>query len=434
MRKPVNVPVDAYIERLLLGAILVSCGESMDTMRSTMDPDDFGIDKHRRLWNAMCELYDSTGSLDRVVLCRELQRRGELEACGGLTYLAFLEEGMPILPCLDQYIDALKDKALQRRLLLLVDNIAQRAEAELESGAELRESLESAVGNLMSVADRTRGPRQPMDIVGRLGVDEVLLPTLANGVRLPWWRLDDALHGFRDGQSIVVAADTGKGKTSLACQIATHVTKQGKSVLYWSLEMPARSLLRRMAYQMSGTDSRDLNPTADARAKQRDALTWLCEHPVWFDDRSTNVGAFCSSLRYVNNKSKLGLVVVDYLGLIRGTGYVESRTREVGDNSRALKLAALKFNLPFLVLSQYRRPAKGEQPSIHSLKESGDVENDADVVLLMNSSEFVPDANTVVDIHVGKQREGPSGYDIPLVFRPASQSFQTPDDGRGECQ
>jgi replicative DNA helicase len=229
---------------------------------------------------------------------------------------------------------------------------------------------------------------------------------------------------------VVLAGDTGKGKTSLACQIATHVTKQGKTVLYWSLEMPARALLRKMAYQMSGTDSRDLNPSVGARAKQRDALSWLCDHPIWFDEHSRTVGAFCSSVRYIKTRSNLGLIVVDYLGLIRASGRPESRTREVGENSRALKLAALGFDLPFLVLSQYRRPAKGESATIHSLKESGDIENDADVVLLMNSPEIKPDEDTTVDIHVGKQREGPSGFDVPLVFRPSSQSFQSPDDGR----
>jgi replicative DNA helicase len=223
---------------------------------------------------------------------------------------------------------------------------------------------------------------------------------------------------------VVLAADTGRGKTSIALQIAAHAARQGKSVLYWTLEMPPSALFRRMVSQMTGVNGRSANPTFEQREAEREAVALLYETPVYFDRHSRTVAAFCASIRQVRSKTRLGLVVVDHIQLVRSAGRTESRTREVGETSRSLKLATLDFDLPFLVLSQFRRTGN-ETPTIHSLKESGDVENDADVILLMTSGELSGDQPTPVTVHIGKQREGPAGMDIPLIFQPQSQRFDS---------
>jgi replicative DNA helicase len=228
------------------------------------------------------------------------------------------------------------------------------------------------------------------------------------------------------GQMIVLAAYTGRGKTSMALQIATHATRQAKSPIVWTMEMEPRSLFRRIVNQMARLDndrSRQWSMGQEDRERAQDAVYWIHDHPVWFDNRSRTVPAFMGAVRQAQAKSDVGLVVVDYLQLIRFAGRAESRTREVGENSRSLKLAALELGVPFLVLSQFKRPQQDRPATIHDLKESGDIENDADVILLLNSGDLSGDRQTPTTVVVGKQREGPAGMEIPLIFDPPSQSF-----------
>ncbi|HTS67026.1 MAG TPA: DnaB-like helicase C-terminal domain-containing protein, partial [Candidatus Acidoferrales bacterium] len=331
---------------------------------------------------------------------------------------------------LDRYVEAVKDKALLRRIATIAASLEKRALSGVETGEQLRESLGKLTADLVEAAPSERRPVSTAEMITQVGIDELLRPKRVEGVRLPWGRLDTKLRGLRGGQNVVLAADTGRGKTSMALQIAAHATRQGKAVLYWTLEMPPAALFRRMVTQMSGVDVRNASPTFEQREKERAAVAWLHDSPVYFDRHSRTVAGFCSSVRQIRQKTCLGLVVVDYLQLIRASGRSESRTREVGENSRSLKLATMDFDLPFLVLSQFRRPNGESQPTIHSLKESGDVENDADVILLLNCGELSAEAPTQVAVHVGKQREGPAGFDVPLVFHPRLQSFHSPEEAR----
>ena len=422
--------IDASMERLILGSVLLDAGAAMNGLRSTMDIGDFALQRHRQIWQASCDLYDAGGTLDRVTVITELQKRGQL-GHDGISYLVALDDGLPGVPCLDRYIEILKDKALLRRVYAVSENLQQRAMSGLESGDELREAMGKAVAE-METSGIERRPISTTEMVETIGIDELLDPQKIEGVRLPWDRLNTALHGMRGGQVIIVAADTGRGKTSSALQITTHAARQGWSTLYWSMEMPPRALFRRMITQMTGIDRRNAKPTFDEREKERTAVSLIYDTPVYFDAHSRTVAGFASSIRIVRQKTRLGLVVVDYLQLIRAAGRPESRTREVGENSRSLKLASMDFDIPFLVLSQFSRPKDGARPTIHSLKESGDVENDADVILLFISEELRKDGLTPVAVNIGKQREGVAGFDVPLMFNPQSQSFQSAEDTLGE--
>ncbi len=232
---------------------------------------------------------------------------------------------------------------------------------------------------------------------------------------------------------IVVAAYTSRGKSSLACQIATHVTKQDAGVFYWTTEMPPEALFKRMVDQMSGADGmrhRAGQLTFEEIDKARGAVSWLYEHPVWFDRTSRTVPSCLAALRHVRQKHKIGLVVVDHLQHVTGTlGRGSNRAVEVSQISRSLKMAALDFDLPFLVVSQVSRPKEeGSNLTIHMIKESGDVENDADVVMLLNSPKQAGTAPVSVALNIAKQREGPAGFDIPLLFRPSTQAFEALED------
>jgi len=419
------IPIDEESERLILGSILASAGTAMDGLRSTMEPSDFGSERHRRIWLAACSQYDDGGTVDYVSLHQAIKAK-----YGGngedLSYLIGLNE-YPNLPSLDRHIDRLKDQAMVRRIAEIAGNLQQRALAGMENGEELREALEKSITDLSESVAVERRPISSREMLDG-GVTELLNPHIVEGVRLPWDRLNKALHGFRGGQNIILAAETGRGKTSAALQISTHALRQGKSVLYWTMEMPPAALFRRMVTQITGYDTRDPTPCFDQREREREAMGLLYDTPIYFDRHSRTVPAFCSSLRQVRRKTRLGLVVVDYLQLIRASGRAESRTREVGENSRALKLATMDFDLPFLVLSQFARLKDGVAPTIHSLKESGDTENDADVILLFTGGELSRDAPTPVSVKIGKQREGPAGFDVPLIFQPTSQSFESVEE------
>lgn len=422
--------IDQNTERLILGSVLLNAGAAMNGLRSTMEPGDFGLHRHRQIWQASCDIYDAFGKLDRVMVAAELQKRGQL-GHDGMSYVVGLDDGLPDVPCLDRYIEVLKDKALLRRIYAVTDNLRQRAMSGQETGDELREAMGKALAE-METGDMERRPISTREMLEKIGIDELLDPQKIEGVRLPWNRLNTALHGMRGGQIIIVAADTGRGKTSSALQMTTHAAKQGVSTLYWTMEMPPKALFRRMITQMTGVDRRNAAPTFQEREKERTAVSLIYDTPVYFDAHSRTVAGFASSIRMVRQKTRLGLVVVDYLQLIRAAGRAESRTREVGENSRSLKLASMDFDLPFLVLSQFSRPKESGRPTIHSLKESGDVENDADVILLFISEELAPTGLTPVAVNIGKQREGVSGFDVPLMFNPQSQSFQSAEDTLGE--
>lgn len=414
------------VERLILGSILLH-PQGMEAMRGTLELDDFGLQRHRQIWSAACDLYDSGGELDAVTTAIELKKRGHI-GVDGITYLSSLTDGLPVLPCLDKYVDILKNKTLMRRIVTLTSAFQERALSGVESGEELRVAMSQSLAEIAETSTADRRPISTTEMVDQLGIDEIVNPVRVEGLRMPWDRLNRTLNGLRAGQIVIWAGDTGKGKTSGALQIATHAAKQGKSTLYWTMEMPPKSLFRRMLTQMTGVDRRNSTPTFDQREQERLAVGVLHETPVFFDSKSRTVPAFCAALRSVRQKARIGLVVVDYLQLIRGTGRQESRTREVGENSRSLKLAAMDFALPFLVLSQYHRPKDGQRPTIHSLKESGDIENDADVILMLIANELSGEQPTPVALNVGKQREGPAGFDIPLIFHPTSQSFQSAEE------
>jgi len=231
---------------------------------------------------------------------------------------------------------------------------------------------------------------------------------------------------------IVVAAYTSRGKSSLACQISTACTKQATGVYYWTTEMSPEALFRRMVDQMSGVDGmrhREACLNTEEISRARSAVGWLYDHPVWFDRHSRSVPALLGSLRQVRQKHEIGLIVVDHLQHVKSIARANSRAQEVSEISRSLKMAALDFDLPVIVVSQVSRPKEDNSSlTIHMLKESGDVENDADVVMLLNSPKPQGLSPIAVNLNIAKQREGPAGFDIPLMFRPSTQSFESLED------
>jgi replicative DNA helicase len=365
-----------------------------------------------------------------MLVANDLMERGKLDAAGGLSYLFAMRDGGPIASSIDSYIGTLKEKSALRKILNFASVLTKHCQLGTAGADAMREQISGFAVTLTESVAKENRPISTRDLIDAIGVQELLKPRRAEGLAIPWRRLNGALSGLNPSTMTVLAAYTGRGKTSMALQIATHAAKSGKAALYWTMEMAPAALFRRLVTQLSGVNARSAEPTFSERQLESDACARLYDEPVYFDRHSRTVAGFRSSIAQVQAKTRLGLVVVDYLQLIRASGRAESRTREVGENSRSLKLSAMDFNLPFLVLSQFSRPDEKKPATIHSLKESGDIENDADAILLLNAPEFGGEKEQSCTVNIGKNREGPAGIDVPLMWRPTSQTFHTVEDYR----
>lgn len=424
------LPCNVDAERYVLGSSLID-EAAMSGLRGTVEASDFSIEKHRRIWSAMCGVYDAGGHVDRVTVAQELQRRGHLESVDGITYLVTLDDGMPVISNLGDYTRILREKALLRDIIRACDAIQKRAWDDHEQPEALIDQLNGILASLGST-EQTRRPISAGDLVGELGLETILKARRDQGIRLPWAALDRALCGFQPGQKILLAANTSKGKTSMALQFVARASEYGAVVMF-SLEMEPKRLFQRMVVQRSLIDFdkwRHNALSAEEREKIMHASNWLSKQPVYFDDKAHTVPAMHAAIRQIRMRQPVVLVVVDYLQLVNAVGRYDSRAQEVGAHSRALKQAAMSFGVPILVLSQFNRTNSKEkrQPELYDIKESGDVENNCDVVLLIRPEEIPAGANPSnymrpVNLHVAKQREGPTGVDVKLMWLPGTQRF-----------
>ena len=421
-----EIPCNIDIERAVLGLVFLD-PQLMDGLRPTLEDADFVLDRHRLTWATCRKLYDAGSPPDALVVANDLMERGQLDAAGGISYLCGMRDNGPLASSIDSYIGTLKEKAALRKILNFASVLTKHCQLGTAGADAMREQIAGFSVALTESAAKENRPISTRDLIDTIGVQELLKPRRAEGLAIPWRRLNGALAGLNPATMTVLAAYTGRGKTSMALQIATYAAKSGKAALYWTMEMAPAALFRRLVNQLSGVNGR-AGPTFSERQLEADACARLYDEPVFFDRHSRTVAGFRSSIAQVQAKTGLGLVVVDYLQLIRASGRAESRTREVGENSRSLKLTAMDFNLPFLVLSQFSRPDEKKAATIHSLKESGDIENDADAILLLNAPEFGGEQQSACTVNIGKNREGPAGIDVPLMWRPTSQTFHSVED------
>lgn len=420
-----KLPASPEVERLLLGSIFLTAA-GMDILRPMLELEDFSLDKHQRIWRRCCELYDTGEVVDRITVYSRIDQHGDSEAVGGLSYLVDLTEGLPYDLNITSYALVLKEQTTRRRIMRTSYRFALQAMEEVKPASEVLDQYGSAIAELtQGTSDLSKRALSGPDVITNKGVDMLLANRRHQGVALPWTKLDHDLQGFGPSQMIVLMAQTSRGKTSAALQVAYAAAIQGLTPIVWTMEMSPESLLRRLVTQISGVSGREF-ATAQERQAQREAVAQLMDCPIWFDSHSRTVSSFCASVRQVRSQARAGIAIVDYLQLIRSEESVSNRAQEVSHNSRALKLAAMDFGIPFLVLSQVDRSSVkgGGEISLHSGKESGDIENDADVVMWVKGTELLRDSDTPVTMWIGKQREGAAGFGVPMVFHPRSQTFE----------
>ncbi|MGA2570013.1 MAG: replicative DNA helicase [Terracidiphilus sp.] len=443
-----GLPANIDAEKTILGAILLDNAAHAEAAEF-LKADDFSLDSHRRIYLRMSELVDSGHAVDIVTLANELARYKEIEAVGGVAYLASLTEGLPRRPVIDDYVRIVKDKSMLRRLMGICSAAIAKAADQSEDAIGVLDETESQLLEV-SEAGLSQG-LQPIDIIVRNSfgsVDNLYKNSReVTGLETHLIDLDRMTSGLQKGELIIIAARPSMGKTALAINIAQNAAvHSGAIVAVFSLEMSRESLLRRMLAAQARVDQRSLQtgfiPHED-HEKLQSALGFLVDSHIFIDDTAsiTLAEMRAKARRLKQNAHGLDLVVVDYLQLMSASlpgngrkGY-ENRVQEVSAITRGLKAMAKELQVPVLALSQLSRASEqrkdDKRPMLSDLRESGSIEQDADVVAFIHresyyrrDEEMSKDERAKSEIIIAKQRNGPTGT-IVVNFIASSTCFES---------
>ncbi len=426
-----GLPANPDAERFVLGSILLNDSVYLQ-VAGVLDTDDFSLEKHRRIFARMKDLYDRGARIDRVTLADELMKQGQLESVDGLSYLISLDEGLPELANLDGYVRIVKDKSVLRKLIYSAQSVINRCLLGEEEPDAILASTEESLLKLGEA--RTRDQlSSPAAIIEKFpgGVGAFLDPSQrVRGLSTGFAKFDEMTGGLNGGELIILAARPSMGKTALALNIAQHVAthpKMRKPVAVFSLEMSSSSLLTRLLCSAARVDQHKFRAgylNQEERRKLQVALADLTEAPLYLDDTAgVNLMDVHSKLRRMKAEHGLSLVVIDYLQLMSSRGRNENRNQEVSAISRGLKLMAKDLDVPFVVLSQLSRASEtrpgDHKPQLSDLRDSGSIEQDADLVAFIYREEVYKrdreDIKGLADLIIAKQRNGPIGT-VPLRF------------------
>jgi replicative DNA helicase len=441
------LPANLDAERYVLGSVLLNDSVYLQVAGS-VEPEDFSVEKHRRIFARMKDLYDRGEKIDRITITNELMKHGQLESVDGMSYLLSLDEGLPEIVNLESYIRIVKDKSTLRRLIFSAQSVIDRC---FNAGEEPDEILASAEETLLKLGD-SRAREQlasPASIVQKFpgGINAFLDPSQRiSGLSTGFKRFDEMTGGLHGGELFILAARPSMGKTALALNIAQHVAthpKIRKPVAVFSLEMSSSSLLTRLLCAAARVDQHKFRAgflNVDERRKLQFALADLTEAPLFLDDTAgVNLMDVHAKLRRMKSEHGLSLVVIDYLQLMSTRGRAENRNQEVSALSRGLKLMAKDLDVPFLVLSQLSRASENRpgdhKPQLSDLRDSGSIEQDADLVAFIYREEVYKkdreDVKGLADLIIAKQRNGPIG-NVPLRFLGQYTRFENRAEDLGD--
>lgn len=421
------LPADQLSERVILGALLERSADP-GLVFAAISPDDFSTEAFRRIAGMILEAHETGLEVSLVTIAGKLNDSRQLESVGGFTGLVSIAEGIPPLVNLESYLARVKDKAILRRAIRYHSKFIEECSMGTEPTSELLARAEKTLGELSTETSSRNDLRSALDVVLAHGGPRAFThPEMTQtGVRSPWEGLNAKLEGggFLPGQMITIGARPGLGKTALACQISHDTAIQyGIPTAVFSLEMSNRSIIMRLACSAAQVDSLK-HSQGQSQSWERDAvaraLINLTESDKLF--LSTNcytVSAMRAALLRLASRQKVGMIVVDYVQLMASNSSTRNRTEQLSEISRGLKRLSEEFEAPIVVLSQLNRDSEREnrQPRSSDLRDSGSLEQDADVILmpwrLPDQSEHALDVS--IDLLVTKQRNGAIGR-VPLTF------------------
>ena len=429
MPQPEQTPESVHTEKVILGAMLVDSIAISDASAKLTAPD-FLLDSHQRIYSVILELLAVGHAVDLVTVANELQRRKELEAIGGRAYLAELSEGLPRHLNIESYVRIVKDKSLLRQL---ITTFTEGMAAASDQSEEATKVLNDVEARLAEIADSAinRGFSGISDIVASsFGSIDALYEQgrEITGLATHYIDFDKMTSGLQPSELIIIAARPSMGKTAWAINIAQNcAVRDQKVVAVFSLEMSKESLLRRMLASEANVNSRLIQtgfiPRSD-RDKLINGLERLMSSKMFVDDTPgitlAEMRAKCR--RLMQQEKRLDLIVIDYLQLMTGSAgstqkKFENRTQEVSSISRGLKALAKELRVPVVALSQLSRGSEqrtgDKKPLLSDLRESGSIEQDADVVAFIHREEYYnredEDLKGKAEIIIAKQRNGPTG-------------------------
>ena len=411
----------------MLGGILLE-NDAINVVLELLRTGDFYRESHRKIFRAMIELADRSEPVDIITLSECLKNRGELEAVGGSAYLASLNDFVPTAANISYYARIVREKSILRHLINAATEVATKGYDGTGNVEELLDSAERAIFDITE--QRIKGSFVK---VGDMMKDSIKMveklferKTMITGVPTGFKDLDTKTAGLQPADLIIVAARPGMGKTAFSLNIASHAAFSGYGVAVFSLEMAKEQLALRLLCSEARVDNskvrtgylsdRDFPKLATAAGRLHDALIFIDDTPA------ISVLELRAKARRIarDREKKLGLIIVDYLQLMRGTGAAQNREQEISEISRSLKALAKELNVPVLAVSQLNRRVEDRNdktPQLSDLRESGAIEQDADVIaFIYREAAYNPksDDNTAT-ITIAKQRNGPTG-DLSLTF------------------
>lgn len=439
------LPNNQQAEQSVLGCVM-SGEKPLAEITALLKTEDFYRPDHRLVYDAVCELYLNSKPVDIITVSDYLEAKGVLEKAGGLSYISTLPDMAPVIANAYHYAELVRQKAVLRRLIAAMEEVTGLCYKDTENADLLLDVAAKRIYEIRENRD-TSGFEILKDIMGRT-VNE--LSELAKGkprekvVMTGFHRLDKILGGLRPGGLTIVAARPSMGKSAFALNIAQKAaTLYGVPAAIFSLEMSKDEIGNRMLSAQSLVNASSIGSgelKSDDWDKIARALPPLYAAPIYIDDRSgTGVMEMMSRCRQLKLENKLGIVIIDYLQLMSGSGHnrFESRQQEISEISRSLKIMAKELSVPVIALSQLSRACEqrsDKKPMLSDLRDSGAIEQDADVVLFLFRDAYyhtdqVPTDTEDAEVIVAKNRQGGTGS-IQLGWWPKYTLFFDQDDGR----
>jgi replicative DNA helicase len=417
-------PHSAEAEQSVLGGLLLSA-DGWDAVAELVSDGDFYRLGHRLIFRQIAQLAEAAEPVDVITVADKLQARDELDAAGGLTYLAELAQNTPSASNIRAYAQVVRERACLRKLIEAAQEIAESGFNP--DGRKSDELIDEAERRIMQIGEDGPKDGAPKDInpllQAALGRIEELFQSggAITGISTGFIELDNMTSGLQDSDLVIVAGRPSMGKTAFAMNLVEHaVLNQKKPILVFSMEMPADSLIIRMLSSIGRIDQTRLR---NGKLEQEDwpklsaAVTKLKDVPLYIDDTPalTPTEIRSRARRVAREHGGLGMIMVDYLQLMQVAGSSDGRTAEISEISRSLKAIAKEFKVPMVALSQLNRSLEqrpNKRPVNSDLRESGAIEQDADVIMFIYRDEVYHEESEekgIAEIIIGKQRNGPIG-------------------------
>jgi len=423
-----KMPVSPEAEAAVLGSMILD-RDCIGPVVEVMNAEYFSRTEHRLIYESLLRLYEANSSIDLVLLRDDLKKQDSLDAIGGVEYLVKVAESVPSAANAEYYATIVREKAMLRELARTCAEIMQEA---CDEAGQVGEKLDRAEQKIFAVTEKKiSGAAIPVKtlITEVFEAIDARKGSHVTGVPTGFEELNQMLCGLQNGEMVIVAARPSMGKTSFAINMAEHqAADENIPVVIFSLEMGRQQLVERILCSRSGVDSQLVRKgmlSTEQFAQLTEAGGELFEKPLFIDDTPgltpMMIRAKCRRLKSQYN---IQAVYVDYMQLMSLGGYIESRQQEISTISRQLKALARELEVPVVVLSQLNRAAEGREghrPRMSDLRESGSIEQDADVIMLLHREDYYHrgdtdwEENNVAEVIIAKQRNGPTGT-VELIF------------------